>query len=147
METPEHQEWRSRQALSIPAVIKAGLGTGLIFFMMSGGTPWSTAGTANAAMGRDFAWNIFAVGALHFGLALGYMLAIAAVIYRMGTGAGIATGVALSIALYVVNLLVFQASGLMQQSPEFRPFFVHLMFGIFASLLYKAVSVPRPLAE
>ena len=53
METAEHQEWRARQAFSPGAAFKAAFGAGLIFYYMSGGSPWSTAGTMNMIMGRD----------------------------------------------------------------------------------------------
>lgn len=145
METTQHQEWRSRQHISIPAVLKAGFGAGLLFFIMSGGTPFSTAGTMNAVMGRDIAMNWPLLVVCHFGLSLLYMFIIAAVIYRFKTVLAVPAGIGIALALYGANYLLFSAFGLSMQSPEFRPFMVHFMFGLFGSLLYKAISVPKPL--
>jgi hypothetical protein len=145
METTQHQEWRSRQHINIPAVLKAGFGTGLLFFLMSGGSPWSTAGTMNAVMGRDIPMAFPMLVICHFGLALLYMFVIAAVIYRYKTVLAVPAGVGLALVLYGANYLLFSAFGVNMQSPEFRPFMVHFMFGLFGSLLYKAMSVPKPL--
>lgn len=145
METTQHQEWRSRQHINIPAVLKAGFGTGLLFFIMTGGSPWSTAGTMNAVMGRDIPMSLPLLVASHFGLALLYMFVIAAVIYRFKTVLAVPIGIGITLALYGANYLLFSAFGVSMQSPEFRPFLVHFMFGLFGSLLYKAMSVPKPL--
>ena len=145
METTQHQEWRSRQHINVPAVLKAAFATGLLFFIVSGGSPWSTAGTMNAIMGRDvpLSFPLLALG--HFGLSLLYMFIIAAVIYRFKTVLAVPIGVGLALALYGANYLLFSAFGAVMQSPEFRAFLVHFMFGLFGSLLYKAMSVPKPL--
>ena len=145
METTQHQEWRARQRISIPAIVKAGLGTGLIFFLMSGGSPWSTAGTMNAIMGRDvvMSWPLLVVA--HFAVALLYTAVIAAGIFRFKTPLAVPIGIGITLVLYGVNFAIFRGLGGTMQSPEFRAFFVHLVFGLFASLLYKAISVPKPL--
>lgn len=145
METTQHQEWRSRQRIDVGAVLKAAIATGLIFFVLSGGTPWSTAGTMNAIMGRDLPFNVFLLAALHFGLAIVYMFIIAAAIYRFRTPMAVPLGIVVGMALYGINFVVYRASGILQKSPEFRPIMVHLLFALFASLIYKAMSVPKPL--
>lgn len=145
METTQHQEWRARQHINIPAVLKAGFGAGLIFFIMSGGTPFSTSGTMNAVMGRDIPMSFPLLLVCHFGLSWLYMAIIAAVIYRFKTVIAVPVGIAIALALYGANYLLFSAFGVTMQSPEFRPFMVHFMFGLFGSLLYKAMSVPKPL--
>ena len=147
METTEHQEWRSRQRLDLGAVIKAGFATGLLFYFMSGGSPWSTAGTMNAVMGRDFAAGFWTLLFWHFALSFLYTLVIGVVIYRLHTAPGVVAGVGVGVVLYGLNYLIYASSGMTIQSPEFRPAFVHLMFALFASLLYKAMSIPRPLAD
>ncbi len=147
METTQHQEWRSRQKIDVSAVLKAAFGSGLIFFLLSGGSPWSTAGTMNAIMGRDLPFGMFTLIALHFLLAIVYTFIIAAAIYRFRTPFAVPAGVGVGLALYAVNFVVYRASGLLQKSPEFRPVMVHLMFALFASLLYKAMSVPKPLKD
>ena len=145
METTQHQEWRARQRISVPAILKAAFATGLLFFIMSGGSPWSTAGTMNAIMGRDIAmsWPLLIIA--HFGLATLYTAVIAAGIYRFRTPVAVPLGIGITLALYGINFVLFRGMGGTMQSPEFRAFFVHLVFGLFASLLYKAMSVPKPL--
>jgi hypothetical protein len=73
------------------------------------------------------------------------MFIIAAAIYRFRTPVAVPIGMGVGMALYAMNFVVFRASGILMKSPEFRPFMVHLMFALFASLIYKAMSVPRPL--
>jgi hypothetical protein len=145
METSKHQEWRARQHISIPAILKAGLGTGLLFFIVSGGSPWSTAGTMNVIMGRDLPLNMAMLALGHFSLALVYMVVIAGAIYRLKTPVAVPIGILVTMVLYGLNFGIFHALGGTMQSPEFRAFLVHFMFGLFASLLYKAMSVPKPL--
>jgi hypothetical protein len=145
METTQHQEWRSRQRIDVGAVLKASIATGLLFFVLSGGSPWSTAGTMNAVMGRDLPLNLYLLAAFHFGLAIVYMFIIAAAIYRFRTPMAVPLGIAVGMALYAINFVIYSASGVSQKSPEFRPIMVHLMFALFASLIYKAMSVPKPL--
>jgi hypothetical protein len=150
METTEHQEWRSRQQLSIPAAIKAGLFCGVLFFIMSGGSPWSTAGTMNMIMGRDIpiaseASRFWSLAFWHHALSLLYSFAIGFVVYRFRTPAAIPLGLLTGMALYGLNVFLFRALGLTMQSPEFVTWFVHLNFSLFATLIYKAMSVPKPL--
>ena len=145
MESAEHQEWRARQHINIPAVFKAGLGTGLLFFVVSGGSPWSTAGTLNAIMGRDIPLGLGMLILGHFCLSLVYTFIIASAIYRLRIAAAIIVGMLVTMGLYALNFAIFHALGGTMQSPEFRVFLVHFVFGLFASLLYKALAVPRPL--
>jgi hypothetical protein len=145
LETAEHQEWRSRQHLDMSAVIKATAGVGLIFFYMSGGSPWSTAGVMNMIMGRDFPIGFWGTLVGHFIVALIYTFVIGSVIYRLPTAAAIPSGILTGIALYAVNWLIFRSAGLTMFSPEYVTFFVHVMFSLFVSLAYKALSVPPPL--
>jgi hypothetical protein len=145
METPEHQEKRSRQRVSWSAIIKTAVVTGLILFIMSGGGPWSTAGTMNVIMGRDVKLPFAGLALGHFTVALLYIAVIAHVIYRFRVVMGIVAGLGVTLALYAVNFAIFRMSGMEQQSPEFRTFLVHVTFGIMASAIYKALSVPKPL--
>lgn len=151
METTEHQEWRSRQRLDVAAAIKAALISGLIFFIMSGGSPWSTAGTMNMVMGRDLplgeggSWGrLWMLAFGHFGVALVYMFIIAAVTHRLITPLAVPLGVLTGIALYGGNFVLFHALGFTMQSPESVTIFVHLVFSLTATLIFKAMSVPVP---
>jgi hypothetical protein len=145
METPEHQEWRSRQALSWSAVFKAGFGAGLMFFVLSGGTPWSTAGTMNGIMGRDVPGSWIGITFCHFLLSFVYMFVIGSAIYRFRPPVAVPLGILVTMGLYLINVLIFRMGGMTMSSPEGRAVLVHLMFGLFGSLFYKALSVPKPL--
>jgi hypothetical protein len=144
METPYHQEWRSRQQMSWSAVTKAALVAGAAVFILSGGSPWSTAGTMNAIMGRDLPIGMVPLFVLHFVFAFVYAAVIASVIYRMRLILGLLAGVATGLALYVVNFAAFHFLSTQMQSPEVRAFYVHLSFSLICSAAYKALSVPRP---
>ncbi len=143
MDSFEEQELRARQALSPSAVLKTGFGVGLIFFIMSGGSPWTTAGTMNMIMGRDFRIGFFGLLIGHFAVAMLYTWIIGSIIYRLPTPAAVAIGVLVGVALYLANLVIFWSLRGSMQSPEFVTFFVHVTFSLFASLLYKAFSVPK----
>src|SRR3954463_824114 len=143
MDSFDEQELRARQALDMGAVFKTTFGVGLIFFIMSGGSPWTTAGTMNMIMGRDFRLPFIALLAGHFAVAFLYTWIIASIIYRLKTPAAVAIGELIGIGLYFANLIVFWALGGKQQSPEFVTFFVHCTYPLFASLLYKAISIPK----
>src|SRR5512146_2534755 len=82
METAEHQEWRSRQHVSWPAIFKSGLAIGLLLFIFGGGTPWTGGAGMNEVMGRPVHWPWPLLIVAHFGLAWLYMTVIAHVIYR-----------------------------------------------------------------
>ncbi len=147
MESSEHQEWRSRQQLDAGAAFKAAFATGLIFFYMSGGSPWSTAGTMNMIMGRDIKVPFLVLLLGHFAVSYLYTYLIALVIYRLKTPLAVPMGILVGLGLYLLNVVVFRSAGQMMQSPEFVTFFVHVVFSLFASLLYKAFSIPKPLAS
>lgn len=144
MESSTHQEWRARQKVSWKAIIQATLGAGGVLFIMSGGSPWTTAGTMNATMGRDLPLGIFTLLFLHLLTSFIYVAVIAHVIYRLRVVPGIMAGVATCMALYALNYAVFQALPIQMQSPEQRALFVHFTFGLLASGIYKGASVPRP---
>ncbi|HEV7866345.1 MAG TPA: hypothetical protein VGO90_01585 [Chthoniobacteraceae bacterium] len=146
METPEHQEWRSRQRISPRAIVTTALVAGLITFVFSGGAPWTTAGTMNSVMGRVVKWNFIALIVGHFAVALIYMGVIASAIYRFRVVTAIIVGVAVGFGLYGLNYVLFNTLGLQEQSPESRTIMTHVAFSLFSSVLYKAISVPRPLA-
>ncbi|MHA3774300.1 hypothetical protein ACXR0O_22470 [Verrucomicrobiota bacterium sgz303538] len=99
----------------------------------------------NAVMGRDIPMAFPLIILSHFGIALVYMFVMASVIYRFKTPVAVPIGIGIAIGLYFANFLLSRAFGITMQSPEFRPFLVHFMFGLFGSLLYKAMSVPKPL--
>jgi hypothetical protein len=145
METPIHQEWRSRQQVSWKAITQVAFFVGVILFVMSGGSPWSTAGTMNAIMGRDLPVSMFTLVCLHLLLSFVYTAAIAHVIYRLRLVSGILAGLATGMGLYAINYVIFHSMPIQMQSPEGRALFVHFTFSLLASAAYKGASVPRPL--
>lgn len=153
METAEHQEWRARQAFSPGAAFKAAFGAGLIFYYMSGGSPWSTAGTMNMIMGRDIPvpggpyTSFFTILIAHFAVAYIYTYIIGYAIYRLHTAFAVPAGILIGVGLFCANELIYRSAGLTQHSPEYVTFFVHSMFSLFVSLMYKALSVPPPLPD
>jgi hypothetical protein len=148
MDTFEQQELRARQALSPSAVVKTGFAVGAIFFVMSGGSPWTTAGTMNMIMGRDFDLGFWSLLFGHFALAFLYTWIIGSIIYRLKTPAAVAVAVLIGLGLYAVNAVAFFALGGKMHTPgNFVPFFVHVTFSLFAGLLYKAFSVPSVASE
>jgi hypothetical protein len=144
METPSHQEWRSRQHVSWRAIAGTTLIVGAILFLMSGGSPWSTAGTMNAIMGRDIPAGMVTLLFFHLLIAFLYAAVIAHVIYRLRLIAALFAGLATGLALYAVNAAIFHSLPLQMQSPEGRALFVHISFSLLAAAGYKAMSVPRP---
>jgi hypothetical protein len=147
METPEEQEKRGRQRISVRGIVAAALSAGFFTYLMSGGSPWSTAGTMNAIMGRDVQLGFFTIALAHFTVALIYSAVIAAAIYRLRVLSGICVGIAVSLGLYAVNYVLFRGTNSTMPSPEFRALLVHIVFGLLASGVYKGASVPKPLRE
>lgn len=143
METIEQQEWESRQRLDFTAVLKTTLACGMIFFVMSGGSPFSTSGTMNMVMGRELQIPFFGLLVGHFAMSLLYSFIIAVCIYRFPASLGVPLGVAIGFGLYLVNTVIFQTIGFEMPNKEFVTFFVHIVFSLFASLLYKAFSIPK----
>ena len=142
MESPEHQEWRARQRVSWPAIFKAGLGVGLFLFIFSGGTPWTSGGIVTGVMGRAMPWPWSLIILAHFGLSLGYMAIVAHIIYRFRVVSGIIVGLLVSVGLYAVNYAVL--GGWSDHRDDGRALAAHIVFGLFASAIYKAISIPRP---
>jgi hypothetical protein len=144
METPIHQEWRSRQQVSWKAISTVAFFVGIILFVMSGGSPWSTAGTMNAIMGRDLPLGMWTLLVLHLILSFIYVAVIAHVIYRLKLMSGIMVGLVVGMGLYAVNYVIFHSLSVQMQSPEERALFVHVTFSLLASAGYKGAAVPRP---
>lgn len=143
-ETFEHQNLRGQQTLNFKAICAAALTAGGVTFIMSGGAPWTTAGTMNAVMGRHFDLNVLGLLALHIAVAFVYSSVISAVIYRLSLWASLATGLLVGMGLYAINyLLLHQYSVTEGGSPEIQAAGAHFTFSLIASAVYRAASVPR----
>jgi len=101
----------------------------------------------NMIMGRDIKASFLVLALGHAAVSLLYTLVIATVIYRLKTPLAVPMGILVGMGLYALNVLVFRSAGLTMLSPEFVTWFVHLVFSLFASLLYKAFSIPKPLEK
>lgn len=144
VETPAHQEWRARQALSVATIWKVGLGVGLFFFFLPGGSPWTGPAGFAAVMGRPMPdWPIALCAVAHFAIAIGYVAAIATAVYRLKLFGAIVAGLACGAVLFAANCLVFGLTGFR----ELQLFTTHAIFGLMSALAYKALSVPPPLVS
>jgi len=140
LESPAHQEWRARQALSWSTVIKVGLAIGLVFFFLPGGAPWTGPASGTSAMGRPLPWPWPLIVLAHFALSIGYMACIGFAVYRQRLVGAIATGILCGALLFILNSALFALYGV----GDMRLFFGHLVFGLFGAIAYKAISVPPP---
>jgi hypothetical protein len=148
MESIEHQEMRARRAVNLGAALKVGAGLGVLLFVFSGGTPWTSGGTMNAVLGRPMPWPWFAVAAAHFGLCLAYMAVLANVIYRFKLIAAIGAGILTALGLFALNWGVFgMLMGFTEDVANGRALVAHIIFGLFGTVIYKAIAVPRPLKD
>jgi hypothetical protein len=148
MESIEHQEWRARRAVNLSAALKVGAGLAVLLFVFAGGTPWTSGGTMNAVLGRPMPWPWLAVAATHFVLCVAYMFVIANVVYRFKLIAAIGAGLLTALALFAVNWGVFgMMMGFNSDIANGRALVAHLIFGLFGTVIYKAVAVPRPLQD
>ena len=148
MESIEHQEWRARRAVNIPAALKVGAGVGVFLFIFSGGTPWTGGGTMNAVLGRPMPWPWPGIAAAHFGLCIGYMIVIASVVYRFKLISAIGAGLLTALGLFALNWLTFTMTmGIGNDISNGRSLMAHIAFGLFGTVIYKAIAVPRPLRD
>ena len=139
MDTFEQQERIAKRRVSWPAIFKVGLGLGVYLFIFAGGTPWTGAGIANGVLGRAEPWPMPLVTIAHFSLCLVYMVILAHAIYRLNIWMAAFAGVAVGLVLYGVNYALFAT----HNAGDGRALSAHIVFGLFGSVLYKALSVPR----
>jgi hypothetical protein len=142
METIQHQEWRSRQRVNWRAVSTTALFVGGLTFVMSGGSPWSTAGTMNAIVGRDYPWNFVVLILGHFMSSYLYAAIIALAIYRFRIIAAMMLSLGVSLALCWVTGAIYESFGWVMQSPATRALLTHMAFGLYAAAVYKGACVP-----
>lgn len=148
MESIEHQEMRARREVNLTAALKVGAGLGVLLFIFPGGTPWTSGGTLNAVLGRPMPWPWFLILAVHLALCLAYMVVVANVVYRFKLIAAIGAGILTVLGLFAVNFAFFAAiMGFNQDLSNARSLVAHVIFGLFGTVIYKAISVPRPLPD
>jgi hypothetical protein len=136
----EEQEQVSRDHVSWRAILQVGIGLGAYFFIFPGGTPW-TSGSPGGVMGRAVMWSWPLAVLAHMALCLVNTAAIAHVVYAQRAVAAFFMGAATGVGLFILNMALFAASG---PRSDGRAFAAHLIFGGFAALMYKGLSVPPP---
>jgi hypothetical protein len=143
-ETFEHQDLRGQQKLNFRAIRAAAITAGGITFIMSGGAPWTTAGTMNAVMGRHFELPLLALLVLHLLVSLVYASIIGGVVYRLPLMQSLFVGVLIGLGLYALNRAMFHNYSTWQgASPEVQAAGAHFTFGLLAAAVYRAASVPK----
>jgi hypothetical protein len=143
VESEESVERRAQNRMSGPAVIKAALLAGLFVFVIPSGGPWMSHEAFTNVMGRIMSPLVLLDFVAHFLLALLYGWVIATAIYRLPTGAAIPLGVGLALVLGALNYVFFGLLGGMAAN-ELHCLLAHLEFGLFFSVAYRALAVPRP---
>lgn len=79
----------------------------------------------------------------HYFLSFVFTLILSLIVYRMGTGAAVATGAIFGIALYLLNFYMMAVA--FPWFAEFRnatTFLSHIVFGITAAWVYKRLKAP-----
>src|SRR5439155_10130300 len=149
----ERQEETGKLRLRPRKVLLAGLAVGVIFFFVSRGIPWFSSEIPDAAMGRPL-FNglpeqggfIKAVG-VHFLLALGYALIIAAFVFRLDPLPASITGGVIGLGLYGLNYLIFRFALASPAVSELPVAITHVAFGLALAGAYKAISVRRIIGQ
>jgi hypothetical protein len=139
-DSAEEQEEQSRQRVSWAAIWKVALGLGAYFFVFPGGTPW-TSGSPGGVMGRALTWPLPMAIVVHFILCFANSAAVAHAVFRQRAVPAFFVGVAAGLGLFAFNMMLFMASS---PRSDGRALVAHLIFGGFAALLYKGLSVPPP---
>ncbi len=139
----------------------SGLIAGLVFLalelilvpLLQGGSPWgpprmiAAIGLGKEVLPPPATFDlgiIFVAMLIHFALAIVYGLILALIIHRLSMGTAIVAGAVFGLALYVINFYGFTAL-----FPWFAmargglSIFVHLVFGVVAAWVYKAMQKPR----
>ena len=148
LESPEHQEMRSRRHVRYKAVVKSFLIAGTIFFIIfPQGSPWNATGPTglpDAIMGRQLGLPFIVTTLLHYFVAFVYTLILAFAIYRLRIFPAIMLGGGMGFVLYGLNFLLFRNFSGVDRGIEIDTLITHVVFCLVASAAYKALSVPRP---
>jgi hypothetical protein len=122
---------------------------GVFFLVLPRAVPWISVGIPTTAMGRPIgiinSFRIepfFLIGVLHMVLAIIYGLIIATLVFRFRAGIAILLGALIGFALYVANFALFRLLLGTPPANEYTCALTHILFGLFYSAAYKAISVP-----
>ena len=108
--------------------------------------------TAALVMGRDilpppaaFDWTVMAVATLiHFALSIIYSAVLAGFVSRRGLPSALLTGAAYGLALFGINMYGFTlVFPWFAAARDWITLAAHVLFGISAAAVYKALSVRR----
>lgn len=133
--------------------LKAALAIAAIFWLVTRGIPWAPSGLVSpTVMGREIKFpgaldaNAAALASvLHFICAIIYAAIMMPIIHKFTYSSAWLIGVALGVALYVLNLAAFALfAGGAPYSRELPVFITHLAFGIVFTGAYKGLVKRRP---
>jgi hypothetical protein len=140
----EDREYFAEHHLRWKIIVKVWLIVGTIFFILSGGFPWTSSGIMDAVMGRKVPFDFFPTLVLHYAIAFLYTAMLAFVSYRFKPLAGILLGVLVGITvLYGLNYLIFRVWLGIDPSTEPDAFLTHITFASVTSAMYKGMAIPR----
>jgi hypothetical protein len=140
----KEREFFAEHHLRWKIILKVWLIVGTLFFILSGGFPWSSSGIMDAVMGRRGPFPFWERVALHYAMAFVDTAALAFVIYRFKPLMGILLGVVFGMTvLYGLNFLIFRIGFGLDGSSEPDAFLTHLVFSSVTSAIYKGMAIPR----
>jgi hypothetical protein len=147
--TIEAQEETSKLMFRWKAALYAGLGVGLIFFLVSRGIPWFSAEIPDAVMGRSLfgavpldQWYILLV-LIHFAVSILYACVVAAAVYKLDPMPAVLAGGAIGVVLYALNYLLFRFVFGHPPVSEIIVLVVHVAFCLAVAAMYKALAVEK----
>jgi hypothetical protein len=140
----DSREKVSEQRIRWKIVFKVWLISATLFFILSGGFPWTSSGIMDAVMGRKVPFPFLEKLLLHYSIAFFYTAFLAWVVYRFKPLPGIILGFIAGITvLYGINFLLFRVWLKIDPSTEPDAFLTHLVFSSITSALYKGMAIPR----
>ena len=145
---PERQEAIAKRAFDWKAGLYAGLISGAFFLFLSRGMPYISPGIPNLAMGRpvgvEFEGGILFTITVQMAMSILYALVIGAVVFRFNPLPAVFVGGLVGLVLYGLNYLVFRILVGDLYGDEAGVLLVHIVYGLLAAALYKALSVKAP---
>lgn len=102
---------------------------------------------ATTVMGRPMPWGWPLTLVVHLAVCIMYMWVIANAVYRFRLLPAILMGVVTGAGLYALNYVFFAGLGHDFALSHAQAIPSHLALGLFGASMYKALSVPPPMAD
>lgn len=118
---------------------KAALAVGAYLAVFTGGAPWSGTGVGTAVVGRPAPWPMPVTLLLHFALCFAVIGLVALAVYRLNLWWAVPVGIVVAALAGAINV------GVLPGAPvdEARVISAHVVLGLFGTVAYKGLSVPR----